>query len=60
LFFFQLILHQHLVKEKFFSVEMHHKVVESATTGDNCGFNIKGLVKENMPRVGDIMILKKR
>jgi len=44
---------------KVFSVEMHHKVVESATTGDNCGFNIKGLVKENMPRVGDIMILKK-
>jgi len=38
---------------------MHHKVVESATSGDNCGFNIKGLVKENMPRVGDIMILKK-
>jgi elongation factor 1-alpha len=44
---------------KVFSVEMHHKVVDSATTGDNCGFNIKGLVKENMPRVGDIMILKK-
>jgi elongation factor 1-alpha len=44
---------------KVFSVEMHHKVVESATSGDNCGFNIKGLVKENMPRVGDIMILKK-
>jgi elongation factor 1-alpha len=44
---------------KVFSVEMHHKVVESASSGDNCGFNIKGLVKENMPRVGDIMILKK-
>jgi elongation factor 1-alpha len=44
---------------KVFSVEMHHKVVDSATSGDNCGFNIKGLVKENMPRVGDIMILKK-
>jgi elongation factor 1-alpha len=44
---------------KVFSVEMHHKVVDSATTGDNCGFNIKGLTKENMPRVGDIMILKK-
>jgi len=38
---------------------MHHKDVDSATSGDNCGFNIKGLVKENMPRVGDIMILKK-
>lgn len=44
---------------KVFSVEMHHKVVESAVAGDNCGFNIKGLQKENMPRVGDIMILKK-
>lgn len=44
---------------KIFSIEMHHKNVESATAGDNCGFNIKGLVKENMPRVGDIMILKK-
>jgi elongation factor 1-alpha len=44
---------------KVFSIEMHHKNVEAAVSGDNCGFNIKGLVKENMPRVGDIMILKK-
>jgi len=44
---------------KVFTVEMHHKSVESASSGDNCGFNIKGLVKENMPRVGDVMILKK-
>jgi len=44
---------------KVFTVEMHHKTVDSATSGDNCGFNIKGLVKENMPRVGDVMILKK-
>jgi elongation factor 1-alpha len=44
---------------KIFTVEMHHKTVESATCGDNCGFNVKGLVKENMPRVGDVMILKK-
>jgi len=43
---------------KIFSVEMHHKVVPQATSGDNCGFNIKGLKKENMPRVGDVMILK--
>lgn len=28
---------------KVFSVEMHHKVVDSATSGDNCGFNIKGI-----------------
>jgi len=44
---------------KVFTVEMHHKTVDAATCGDNCGFNIKGLVKENMPRVGDVMILKK-
>jgi len=43
---------------KIFSVEMHHKSQPAANAGDNVGFNIKGLVKENMPRVGDIMILK--
>jgi elongation factor 1-alpha len=43
---------------KIFTVEMHHKSVPSATAGDNVGLNVKGLVKENMPRVGDVMILK--
>jgi elongation factor 1-alpha len=43
---------------KIFSVEMHHKSQPIANAGDNVGLNIKGLVKENMPRVGDIMILK--
>lgn len=43
---------------KVFSIEMHHKKVESAGPGDNVGMNIKGLDKNNMPRVGDIMILK--
>jgi elongation factor 1-alpha len=43
---------------KIFTVEMHHKSVPQAVSGDNCGFNIKGLKKENMPRVGDVMILK--
>jgi len=43
---------------KIFSVEMHHKSQPVANAGDNVGLNIKGLVKENMPRVGDIMILK--
>merc|ERR1712196_620120 len=28
-------------------------------TGANVGLNIKGLVKQNMPRVGDVMIYKK-
>jgi len=43
---------------KIFSVEMHHKSQPVANAGDNVGLNIKGLVKENMPRVGDIMVLK--
>ncbi|EDQ89626.1 uncharacterized protein MONBRDRAFT_36952 [Monosiga brevicollis MX1] len=43
---------------KVFTVEMHHKSVEAAMTGDNVGLNIKGLNKDNMPRVGDVMILK--
>jgi elongation factor 1-alpha len=41
-----------------FSVEMHHKQVPQAGAGDNCGFSVKGLTKEVMPRVGDVMILK--
>jgi len=44
---------------KVFTVEMHHKSVPEAVCGDNVGLNIKGLVKDNMPRVGDVMILKK-
>jgi len=43
---------------KVFSIEMHHKNLEEAGPGQNIGMNIKGLPKGNMPRVGDIMILK--
>merc|ERR1711918_238132 len=43
---------------KVFTVEMHHKNVPEANQGDNVGMNVKGLPKDNMPRVGDIMILK--
>jgi elongation factor 1-alpha len=43
---------------KVFTVEMHHKQLESAGPGHNIGMNVKGLPKGNMPRVGDIMILK--
>merc|ERR1712137_1358570 len=43
---------------KVFTVEMHHKQVEAAHQGDNVGMNVKGLPKDNMPRVGDVMILK--
>jgi len=44
---------------KIFTVEMHHKSVESASSGDNCGFNIKSLSPNNPPKVGDVMVLKK-
>jgi len=44
---------------KIFTVEMHHKNVPHAGCGDNVGLNVKGLKKENMPKVGDIMIMAK-
>eukprot|EP00493_Phyllostaurus_siculus_P014883 UN15114 len=43
---------------KIFSIEMHHKTHPHALPGDNVGLNVKGLSKENMPRVGDVMIGK--
>merc|ERR1712110_121692 len=43
---------------KIFTVEMHHKKIESGESGDNIGMNVKNLNKENMPRVGDVMIYK--
>jgi len=43
---------------KVFTVEMHHKRQEKGKPGDNVGLNVKGLDKQNMPRVGDVMILK--
>ncbi|KAI0243651.1 hypothetical protein L0F63_003000 [Massospora cicadina] len=43
---------------KVFTIEMHHKRTEKAHTGDNIGMNVKGLDKGNMPRAGDVMILK--
>jgi len=43
---------------KVFTVEMHHKRVDKAQTGDNVGLNVKNLDKENMPRVGDVMVYK--
>jgi elongation factor 1-alpha len=45
------------VKGKIFSIEMHHKAVEEAGPGDNVGLSVKGLKKENMPRVGDVMAI---
>jgi len=43
---------------KAFSIEMHHKNVEKAGPGDNVGVNVKGLKKEEMPKVGDVMFVK--
>lgn len=45
-------------KGKVFSVEMHHRSVPMAGPGDNVGLNIKGLSKENMPKVGDVLVLQ--
>jgi len=47
------------VKGTVFSIEMHHKNVDSAKPGDNVGLNIKGLLKTNMPKAGDIIFIEK-
>jgi elongation factor 1-alpha len=44
---------------KIFTVEMHHTTHAAAHAGDNVGLNVKGLAKENMPRVGDVMVQQK-
>jgi elongation factor 1-alpha len=43
---------------KCFSIEMHHRQVETAYAGDNIGINVKGLDKGNMPKAGDIMYME--
>jgi elongation factor 1-alpha len=43
---------------KIFQIEMHHKTVECANPGDNVGLNVKGLNKDNLPRVGDVITLE--
>jgi len=45
---------------KIFSIEMHHRVWEKASAGDNVGMNVKGLDKMNMPKVGDCMYVEKQ
>ena len=40
---------------KMFSMEMHHKKYTECVPGDNIGMSIKGLLKENMPKAGDII-----
>jgi len=41
-----------------FSIEMHHRQVDEAGPGDNVGMCIKGLNKDYLPSIGDIMVLK--
>jgi elongation factor 1-alpha len=43
---------------KAFSLEMHHKNVKLAICGDNIGVNVKGLKKNDMPKVGDVMCIE--
>jgi len=43
------------VTGKAFTIEMHHKNVEMAGTGDNVGINVKGLPKGELPKSGDVM-----
>ncbi len=43
---------------KIFTVEMHNKSVPAAGSGMNVGLNVKGLDKANMPKSGDMMVLK--
>merc|ERR1712165_535942 len=45
------------IQGKAFTIEMHHKNVDQAAVGDNVGVNVKGLPKDNLPKVGDIMYL---
>ncbi len=44
---------------KIFSVEMHHKSIPAAYPGDNVGLNVKGLDKNNLPKVGDVFYVEK-
>jgi len=46
-----------LVSGKAFSIEMHHKNVDSAQSGDNVGVNVKGLAKDALPKAGDVMFV---
>lgn len=43
---------------KIFTIEMHHRSIPMASSGDNVGMNIKGLNKDYLPSVGNVMILK--
>ena len=43
---------------KVFKLEMHFKQLTEAGPRSNIGMHVKGLPRGNMPRVGDVMVLK--
>ena len=43
---------------KVFTIEMHHKSQPEAGPGDNVGLNIKGLPKDQLPHVGELMVVE--
>nr|ACF24588.1 translation elongation factor 1A-like cytosolic A [Lotharella vacuolata] len=43
---------------KVFSIEAHHRQLCKAEAGDNIGICIKGLPKDRVPKVGEIMALQ--
>jgi len=47
------------ITARAFSIEMHHRQVDSAQAGDNVGVCVKGLPKEKVqkPRVGSVMFV---
>jgi elongation factor 1-alpha len=46
------------LKAKVFSIEAHHRTLASAQAGDNIGICVKGLPKDRLPKVGEIMALE--
>ena len=41
---------------KIFTVEMHHQSVDFANPDYNVDLNVQGLDKNNMPRLGEVMV----
>ena len=40
-----------------YGIDMQYKSVEDASCGDNVYIHVKGLKQENMPRIGNIMVI---
>jgi len=46
------------LEAKVFSIEAHHRQLPHAEAGDNIGICIKGLPKDRLPKVGEILALQ--